>query len=153
MGALLPGATWDAAGWPACVAMVVVMLTLIVLIAGLAYRRMEAYSFVSRNGDEMPAATESQLDFLKSIDSPTVCNLIEVVAPERRGFGYTVKHLHCPFPELAPIVDRKSTRLNSSHLGISYAVFCLKKKKTHSVKQAKDPPHQDQPVHQQNTAQ
>src|SRR5947199_1810711 len=28
-----------------------------------------------------------------------------------------------------PSVDRKSTRLNSSHLGISYAVFCLKKKK------------------------
>src|SRR5437899_5274969 len=27
--------------------------------------------------------------------------------------------------------DRKSTRLNSSHLGISYAVFCLKKKKKH----------------------
>src|ERR1035441_10929630 len=26
--------------------------------------------------------------------------------------------------------DRKSTRLNSSHLGISYAVFCLKKKNT-----------------------
>src|SRR5258705_6828962 len=29
----------------------------------------------------------------------------------------------------SPPVDRKSTRLNSSHLGISYAVFCLKKKK------------------------
>src|SRR5258705_2983191 len=28
-----------------------------------------------------------------------------------------------------PTGDRKSTRLNSSHLGISYAVFCLKKKK------------------------
>src|SRR5438876_9211780 len=28
-----------------------------------------------------------------------------------------------------PIVDRKSTRLNSSHPSISYAVFCLKKKK------------------------
>src|ERR1035438_10591536 len=28
-----------------------------------------------------------------------------------------------------PHRDRKSTRLNSSHLGISYAVFCLKKKK------------------------
>src|ERR1035438_10663721 len=27
--------------------------------------------------------------------------------------------------------DRKSTRLNSSHLGISYAVFCLKKKNNH----------------------
>src|SRR5437899_9174267 len=30
------------------------------------------------------------------------------------------------------IEDRKSTRLNSSHLGISYAVFCLKKKKNRS---------------------
>src|SRR5258705_7634972 len=29
--------------------------------------------------------------------------------------------------------DRKSTRLNSSHLGISYAVFCLKKKKNTSL--------------------
>src|SRR3712207_8903410 len=28
--------------------------------------------------------------------------------------------------------DRKSTRLNSSHANISYAVFCLKKKKTHN---------------------
>src|SRR5437773_9064018 len=29
----------------------------------------------------------------------------------------------------APYLDRKSTRLNSSHITISYAVFCLKKKK------------------------
>src|SRR2546422_6719298 len=29
--------------------------------------------------------------------------------------------------------DRKSTRLNSSHGYISYAVFCLKKKKTHNI--------------------
>src|SRR3712207_6887890 len=30
-------------------------------------------------------------------------------------------------------LDRKSTRLNSSHANISYAVFCLKKKKQHTV--------------------
>src|SRR4051812_49871445 len=30
-------------------------------------------------------------------------------------------------------IDRKSTRLNSSHMSISYAVFCLKKKKTLSA--------------------
>src|SRR5256885_8153576 len=30
--------------------------------------------------------------------------------------------------------DRKSTRLNSSHLVISYAVFCLKKKNTHRLR-------------------
>src|SRR3712207_7339735 len=29
-------------------------------------------------------------------------------------------------------IDRKSTRLNSSHANISYAVFCLKKKNTHN---------------------
>src|SRR5207249_11613518 len=29
--------------------------------------------------------------------------------------------------------DRKSTRLNSSHVSISYAVFCLKKKKEHKI--------------------
>src|SRR2546430_12237785 len=32
--------------------------------------------------------------------------------------------------------DRKSTRLNSSHSQISYAVFCLKKKKTHNSRTA-----------------
>src|SRR2546427_5220559 len=33
----------------------------------------------------------------------------------------------------AEIIDRKSTRLNSSHSQISYAVFCLKKKKKYNV--------------------
>ena len=55
------------------------------------------------------AVTKEQLDFLRSIDAPTVCNLLEVVAPERRGFGYTVKHLHCPFPDLPPMVGFAKT--------------------------------------------
>src|SRR5690606_42019746 len=33
-----------------------------------------------------------------------------------------------PLPSSPRLVDRKSTRLNSSHVKISYAVFCLKKK-------------------------
>jgi len=61
-------------------------------------------------GPVMPmTATSAQLDFLRSIDTPTVCNLIEVVAPERRGLGYTVKHLHCPFPDLPPMVGYAKT--------------------------------------------
>src|SRR5258705_7054628 len=36
--------------------------------------------------------------------------------------------LTIPAPSRCDGLDRKSTRLNSSHLGISYAVFCLKKK-------------------------
>src|SRR3712207_8604204 len=35
----------------------------------------------------------------------------------------------------AETIDRKSTRLNSSHANISYAVFCLKKKKTYEIYQ------------------
>src|SRR3989449_7879889 len=39
-----------------------------------------------------------------------------------------------PFTELRAVGDRKSTRLNSSHGYISYAVFCLKKKNNHKIK-------------------
>src|SRR5256885_13202227 len=38
-----------------------------------------------------------------------------------------------PVTGLDACPDRKSTRLNSSHLVISYAVFCLKKKKTNTL--------------------
>src|SRR2546426_9002885 len=41
-----------------------------------------------------------------------------------REAGYHRLDAYAPFP----VEDRKSTRLNSSHLVISYAVFCLKKK-------------------------
>src|SRR5690349_22691021 len=36
-------------------------------------------------------------------------------------------------PRHPRLLDRKSTRLNSSHVEISYAVFCLKKKKNNTV--------------------
>src|SRR2546426_3837224 len=39
-----------------------------------------------------------------------------------------------PEDRAVPAIDRKSTRLNSSHLVISYAVFCLKKKKKNHAK-------------------
>jgi regulator of RNase E activity RraA len=53
--------------------------------------------------------TQAQAKFLQSIDTPTVCNLLEVVVPARRGFGHTVKHLHCPFPDLPPMVGFAKT--------------------------------------------
>src|SRR5438034_5011314 len=45
-------------------------------------------------------------------------------------FLAAMAHLHHG-KEFVGIADRKSTRLNSSHTVISYAVFCLKKKKTY----------------------
>src|SRR5438477_10152965 len=41
----------------------------------------------------------------------------------------TAKHYFCSRCGIYTHQDRKSTRLNSSHMSISYAVFCLKKKK------------------------
>src|SRR5882724_12520084 len=46
--------------------------------------------------------------------------------------------VHCPPADLRGDAgqgqDRKSTRLNSSHLGNSYAVFCLQKKRRHRLR-------------------
>src|SRR5688500_19210371 len=59
--------------------------------------------------------------------APRVCR--RVTRPGKRpvkAIGSTLPDTSAQFPP----PDRKSTRLNSSHLVISYAVFCLKKKKT-----------------------
>src|SRR5256885_8491314 len=53
---------------------------------------------------------------------PATGQQLSLGAPRRLGSG----------ERQADRADRKSTRLNSSHLVISYAVFCLKKKKTPS---------------------
>src|SRR5256885_3753730 len=49
-------------------------------------------------------------------------------SPTRRGHSPS-----CSLGIVRKSIDRKSTRLNSSHLVISYAVFCLKKKSPHAV--------------------
>src|SRR3712207_7556279 len=52
---------------------------------------------------------------------------LEGVGREQRAVGLRPRLL--PHPPAGQPLDRKSTRLNSSHANISYAVFCLKKKK------------------------
>jgi regulator of RNase E activity RraA len=51
----------------------------------------------------------SLLEALGRYDTPTICNALEIVAPERRLIGYTTKPLVCPFPELPPIVGYART--------------------------------------------
>ena len=51
----------------------------------------------------------SLLETLARWDTPTICNALEIVAPERRLTGYTVKPLVCPFPSLPPIVGYART--------------------------------------------
>src|SRR2546429_3309616 len=70
------------------------------------------------------------------------------------GIGWLVSraqrtnHARCGERDEGKQEDRKSTRLNSSHGYISYAVFCLKKKKNpqiyqHSLPPSSDSPHRD----------
>src|SRR5262245_66532428 len=58
--------------------------------------------------------------------------------PSSPGRGASGPALRRPSPRRTrrgpPGRDRKSTRLNSSHLGISYAVLCLKKKKQNDTR-------------------
>src|SRR5690606_40402263 len=79
-------------------------------------------------GGEMP---EAQYLYLTTIGRKTGNpHEIEIWFVEYEGNYYLVSE----YPDRSDWVkniDRKSTRLNSSHVKISYAVFCLKKKKHH----------------------
>jgi regulator of RNase E activity RraA len=54
-------------------------------------------------------ATPGTLHALRGLDTPTVCNALEVVAPDRRGHGYTLSPFFCPRPQLEPIVGYART--------------------------------------------
>src|SRR5690242_21105737 len=55
----------------------------------------------------------------------------EITQP--RSIGITAQAASANTQETSGARDRKSTRLNSSHMSISYAVFCLKKKREQEV--------------------
>src|SRR2546430_9559230 len=61
------------------------------------------------------------------------------VADSVRGLGIGRRMLDALEIQARELGDRKSTRLNSSHSQISYAVFCLKKKKIEIVVSMPDP--------------
>src|SRR3712207_8014357 len=68
------------------------------------------------------------VDMTKMLPLPKIDN---AKFPETRP--WEAKGEHCKLYRFSPTdyrKDRKSTRLNSSHANISYAVFCLKKKNT-----------------------
>lgn len=55
------------------------------------------------------SVTLEQLQQLTEWDTPTICNALEVVMPERRGFGYTTEHLFCARPSQKPIIGIAKT--------------------------------------------
>ncbi|MGF1475157.1 MAG: RraA family protein [Geminicoccaceae bacterium] len=60
--------------------------------------------------------SDKTLEALRALDTPTVCNALEIVAPERRGFGYTIRPLFCAAPELPPMVGfARTARIRAQH--------------------------------------
>lgn len=58
----------------------------------------------------------ADLAALRALDTPTVCNALEIVAPERRGFGYSVEPFFCPRPDLEPMVGyARTATIRSMH--------------------------------------
>ena len=57
--------------------------------------------------------TAEDLDALRAWDTPTICNGLEIVAPERRATGFTIEPMVCVDRKLPPIVacpDRHDSR-------------------------------------------
>lgn len=48
--------------------------------------------------------TEEDFAALRALDTPTVCNALEITSPERRAMGFTTTPLVCPRPHLPPMV-------------------------------------------------
>ena len=57
----------------------------------------------------MTSTTIPRLDLLTQWDTPTICNALELIAPERRGHGFTTEHAVCLNPKLKPIVGYART--------------------------------------------
>jgi len=57
----------------------------------------------------MTTLTPRDLDALAQFDTPTICNALEVVAPERRAHGFNRRPLVSPFPALKPAVGYART--------------------------------------------
>jgi len=58
----------------------------------------------------------AEIEDLCTFDTPTICNALELVAPERRALGFTTQTLICPFPQLPPMVGYARTAMIRSAL-------------------------------------
>lgn len=55
--------------------------------------------------------TDAEFAALAEFDTPTICNALELVAPERRALGFTTLTVISPFPELKPMVGYARTAM------------------------------------------
>src|SRR6266446_8244772 len=93
----------------------------------LAAARARAHAISAETREKLNAASVAERKTLEERLSHKLIEAEKTIAATREAAMSNVRSIAAE--AAAAIVDRKSTRLNSSHLVISYAVFCLKKKK------------------------
>src|SRR5256885_7920241 len=86
------------------------------------------YTTLFRSGKANTCRSASGSTYCGRVNRGRSCFAVAIGIPHSAKDGPTYK----------PRPDRKSTRLNSSHLVISYAVFCLKKKKKQYISVCQD---------------
>ncbi|MEZ5660210.1 MAG: hypothetical protein R3E83_17210, partial [Burkholderiaceae bacterium] len=57
----------------------------------------------------MSNISDAQLAMLARFDTPTICNALELIMPERRATGFTVEHMICRDATMAPMVGYART--------------------------------------------
>src|SRR5207249_5928832 len=94
-----------------------------------------SFCFVATSDGKVSAQGQPEGQLTIAFDASIASSFLDPA--ETPGIGTPFVFLYAlhdalikPLPgnDMAPCLDRKSTRLNSSHVSISYAVFCLKKK-------------------------
>src|SRR5262245_65854599 len=112
-----PGGAFLVAGTHGDVAVIDVAKNEVVAHLGGQTARVTVVAF-SRDGKRLAVAS----------GEPAKSGVVKLYAVEEKGAKFEPKGELTGPKDVQYTLDRKSTRLNSSHLGISYAVFCLKKK-------------------------
>ena len=57
----------------------------------------------------MSSIYSQNLERIAQWDTPTICNALEIINPERRGYGYTIRPMSCLNPSLNPVVGYART--------------------------------------------
>src|SRR5690606_19503631 len=102
-------------------------------------KNVEISAIVETRLKESRMNSDEVMKMMKDIAGSNINDYMKIVQRERikhvpKSLTLLIERKHLEIKKHAMYIERKSTRLNSSHVKISYAVFCLKKKKKHIQK-------------------
>ena len=89
----------------------------------------------------MTSKSLPDLSILARWDTPTICNALELIVPERRGYGFTVEQVVCLDPALEPIVGYARTARCSTRIPPTESAQELAERRINYYEYVAGPPH------------